>query len=211
MESLYHQTNKLLHEVQGDLGKMERCPADSVHVIENEIQAKIDHVISYSERLTLLVNKEPPTRRANAKLRVDQLKYDCQHLQAALRQLQHKRYVREEEEREREALLTTSFTANDDTSIFIDASVQHHSRLQNAHRGLDDAIGSSSSILQNLRDQRGTLKGVHKKILDITNHLGLTNTVMRIIERRTAQDKIIFFVGVIVTCIIMYLVWKYLS
>lgn len=92
MESLYHQTNKLLHEVQGDLGKMERCPADSVHIIENEVQAKIDHVISNSERLTMLVNKEPPTRRANAKLRVDQLKYDCQHLQAALRQLQHKRW-----------------------------------------------------------------------------------------------------------------------
>ena len=64
---------------------------DDVHLVENEIQARIDQVVSNCERLEMLVNKEPPTRRSNAKLRVDQLKYDCQHLQAAMRNLQHKR------------------------------------------------------------------------------------------------------------------------
>jgi len=92
MESLYHQTNKLIQEVQGDLGRLERATGDDVHLFENEIQARIDHIVSNCERLEILVNKEPPTRRANAKLKVDQLKYDCQHIQAALRQLQHKRY-----------------------------------------------------------------------------------------------------------------------
>ncbi|XP_041360850.1 Golgi SNAP receptor complex member 2-like [Gigantopelta aegis] len=214
MESLYHQTNRLVQDVQGELGRLERAKGDSVHLVENEVQARIDHILSNCERLEILVNKEPPTRRANAKLRVDQLKYDCQHLQSAMRQLQHKRYVREEEEREREALLSRTFTTNDhdhDTSILIDASVQHNIGLSNAHRDMDNIIGHSSSILTNLREQRMTLKGVHKKILDISNSLGLTNTVMRLIEKRTFQDKIVFFVGVVVTCVVMYLVWKYFS
>ena len=91
METLYHQTNRLIQEVQVDLGKLERAHGNDVHIFENETQAHIDHIVSNCERLEILVNKEPPTRRANAKLRVDQLKYDCQHLQAALRQIQHKR------------------------------------------------------------------------------------------------------------------------
>ena len=62
-----------------------------VHLVENEIQAHIDHIVSNCERLDILVNKEPPMRRNNAKMRVDQLKYDCQHIQGALRQLQHRR------------------------------------------------------------------------------------------------------------------------
>lgn len=92
MESLYTNTNKLIQEVQGDLGKLAKhTDKDGVHLFENEIQAKIDIIVSNCERLTILVNKEPPTRRVNAKLRVDQLKYDCQHIQAGLRQLQQKR------------------------------------------------------------------------------------------------------------------------
>ena len=69
--------------------------AEDAHIVENEVQARIDQIVSNCERLEILMNKEPPTRRANAKLRVDQLKYDCQHLQAAMRNLQHKRSHRD--------------------------------------------------------------------------------------------------------------------
>ena len=91
MEGLYHQTNKMVHEVQNGLSRLERATGTDVYHVESEIQTRIDQIVSNCERLDLLVNKEPPTRRANAKLRVDQLKYDCQHLQSAVRNLQHKR------------------------------------------------------------------------------------------------------------------------
>lgn len=44
--------------------------------------------------------------------RVDQLKYDVQHLQTALRNFQHRRYAREQQEKQREELLARTFTAN---------------------------------------------------------------------------------------------------
>jgi len=56
-----------------------------------------------------------------------------------------------------------------------------------------------------------TLKGAQKKILDIANTLGLSNTVMRLIEKRTFQDKFVLFGGMILTCIIMILIWIYFS
>ncbi|MBN3308727.1 GOSR2 protein, partial [Amia calva] len=199
-------------------------------VVENDLQAQIDQIFSQLERLEILAGKEPPNRRQNAKLRVDQLKYDVQHLQTALRNSQHRRYNREAEEREREELMSRTFTTNvtdllltlssshtspllqdADTSIPIDETLQFNSSLHSAHRGMDDLLGSGSNILHGLRDQRSTLKGTHKKMLDVANMLGLSNTVMRLIEKRAFQDKFIMMGGMLVTCVVMVLVVKYLS
>lgn len=194
------------------MGRLEKTDRQSVHLLENELQARIDQIFNQLERLEILASKEPPNRRQNAKLRVDQLKYDVQHLQTALRNFQHRRYAHEAQEREREELLSRSFTTNDaDTSIPIDETLQFNSSLQNAHRGMDDLLGSGSSILNGLRDQRSTLKGTHKKMLDVANMLGLSNTVMRLIEKRASQDKFIMMAGMLATCVVMFLVVKYLS
>ncbi|KAM6042764.1 Golgi SNAP receptor complex member 2 isoform X4 [Harpia harpyja] len=165
MEGLYHQTNKQVHEVQSYMGRLETSDKESVHLVENEIQARIDNIFSNLERLEILSSKEPPNKRQNAKLRVDQLKYDVQHLQTALRNFQHRRYIREQQERQREELLARTFTTN----------------------------------------------GTHKKILDVANMLGLSNTVMRLIEKRAFQDKYFMIGGMILTCVIMFLVVQYLT
>uniref|UniRef100_A0ACB8EU49 Golgi SNAP receptor complex member 2 n=1 Tax=Sphaerodactylus townsendi TaxID=933632 RepID=A0ACB8EU49_9SAUR len=148
-----------VHEVHSYMGQLETSDKQSVHLVENEIQARIDKIFSSLERLEIFCNKEPLNKRQNAKLRVDQLKYDIQHLQTALRNFQHRRYAREQQERQREELLAQTFTANDsDTTIPIDETLQFNESLQNAHRGMDDLIGSGTSILRGLRDQRVTLK-----------------------------------------------------
>lgn len=212
MEALYHQTNKLIQEIQSGFVRLERANDENAHEIENEIQIRIDQITSNCERLDILVNKEPVTRRATAKMRVDQLKYDCRHLQAALRNVQHKRYTRDRECRDREELMSRTFRPNDeDTSILIDHALQHNTQLHGAHRGMDDLINSGSAVLSSLRDQRGNLKGVQKRMLDVANYLGMSNTVMRFIERRSHQDKYILYGGMFVTCLFMFLVYKYLT
>ncbi|XP_070939430.1 Golgi SNAP receptor complex member 2 isoform X10 [Macaca nemestrina] len=152
MEPLYQQTHKQVHEIQSRMGRLETADKQSVQ-IENEIQASIDQIFSRLERLEILSSKEPPNKRQNAKLRVDQLKYDVQHLQTALRNFQHRRHAREQQERQREELLSRTFTTN----------------------------------------------GTQKKILDIANMLGLSNTVMRLIEKRAFQDKY-FMIGTQGSC-----------
>jgi len=214
MESLYHQTNNQLQEVQGELAKLERkSDPDEFRNGETQISSQVDNVISSCERLDILVMKEPPARRANAKMRVNQLKYDCQHVQSFLRQLQHKRYVREQEDNEREALLARTFTTNAEAehAVMIDPALKHHTKLHDSHRAMDDLLSHGSSLISGLRDQRGVLKNAHRRILDIGNTLGLTNTVMRLVEKRTSQDKIIMVVLMIVCLVLMYCVWKYFT
>lgn len=57
----------------------------------------------------------------------------------------------------------------------------------------------------------GSMQGTHKKMLDVANMLGLSNTVMRLIERRATQDKFIMIGGMLLTCVFMFLVIRYLG
>ena len=99
---------------------------------------------------------------------------------------------------------------NDDTSIVIDAALQHNQRMHGANRQVDELLSTGTNVLTGLRDQRNTLKGVQRRMLDIMTTLGLSNTVLRLIDRRTHQDKFVLFGGMLFTCLVMFLVWKYL-
>lgn len=198
--------------MQQNMGRLENAREEDVHTIENELQARIDQIISNCDRLDILVNKEHPTRRQNARLKVDQIKYDCQHLQAALQNFQHRRYMKNQQHRERELLMQRTFKTNDEeTMIQMDDSLNHHHKLQNTHKGMDELLSHGSSVIENLRNQRSSLKGIKTKMLNIANTLGMSNTVMRLIEKRTTQDKLILFGGMIITTVVMFLIWKYFA
>lgn len=158
----------------------------------------------------MLVFKVPTTQRSTAKMRVDQLKYDIRHLQAALQSWQQKKERRELERNERDQLLNRKYTSNSDTAIDMDYSLQHHNSMLNAHRGVDDMLSTGHSALDSLKSQRDVLKGAHRRILDIGNVLGLSNHTMRLIERRLSEDKYVLFIGMAVTlCVLFLFLWVF--
>lgn len=205
MEALYFQTNSLIQETQQCFQQLSSVRVDSV-AVEADIQTKLATVNANCDRLDVLLYKVPVAQRQNAKMRIDQLKYDVRHLQAALKLYQDKKARKEMELAERESLLNKRFTANSETSIDIDYSLQHHNSMQNAHRGVDEMLWTGSNILDGLRNQRETLKGAKKRILDVGNTLGLSNQTMKMIERRLAEDKYVMVGGMIVTLLIIVLV-----
>ncbi|PNF26793.1 Golgi SNAP receptor complex member 2 [Cryptotermes secundus] len=213
MEPLYLQTNRLVQETQQCFEKLEKGGDANSDAIEREIQARIDSITSNCERLEILIYKEPLNRRTNGKLRIDQLKYDRMHLQAALDTYRNRRYQRLQEEREREALLNLQFrpSSSHETSILMDHGQKHHTSLQNANRGVDDLLQSGAGILESLQGQRVTIKSAHRRLYDIANTLGLSNTTMRFIERRAYQDKFILFGGMVFTLIVIGLIVIYFT
>ena len=54
------------------------------------------------------------------------------------------------------------------------------------------------------------IKGVQRKIIDVANTMKLSNTVIRLIERRSEGDKWVLFGGMIVTCIVILLVVRWI-
>lgn len=83
------------------------------------------------------------------------------------------------------------------------------SSLINCHREIDDMLSSGSETMSSLRKQRETLKSVRTKMLDLSNTLGMSQTIMRLIEKRSSKDKIILFGGMSVFTLFMLWVWFY--
>lgn len=123
---------------------------------------------------------------------------------------QQKRQRREMEDTEREHLLTRRFQSNAETTIDLDYSLQHHTQMNNAHRGVDDMISTGSNVLESLRNQRELLKGARNKMVSIGSTLGLSDHTMRLIERRVKEDKYVMLVGMFVTLSIIGLVIYFL-
>uniref|UniRef100_A0A6M2DSR1 Putative golgi snap receptor complex member n=1 Tax=Xenopsylla cheopis TaxID=163159 RepID=A0A6M2DSR1_XENCH len=209
MESLYHQTNRLIQDIQQNFQQLEKQP-NLAASIESEIQSKIHTVTTNCEKLDILAFKVPITQRQNAKLRCDQLKYENRHLQSALQMWQQRVQRQQAELSEREQLLSKRFTANPDTSIEIDYSLQHFNSLQNANNSVNDMLMTGNNVLDSLRSQRDTLKGAHKRVIDIANTLGLSNATIRLIERRVKQDKFILIGGMLITTFVIVIVILYI-
>nr|CAG4642134.1 EOG090X0GIP [Eurycercus lamellatus] len=204
MEMLYHQSHKLVAEIHDLLPHIDRNVGKEADTIEQTILGKLEEITSNIQRLDILVNKELPVRRREARLKVDQLKQDRLMLQNAIHSLQHKRFQRDQEAAAREELLSQTFQPNNrETALYIDQSLQHHTALNGIHRSLDDIWETGNAVLDGLRSQRSVLKKAHRRLLDVTSMLSLSNSVMRLIERRSTQDKFIFYGLAILTCVII--------
>ncbi|CAB3248447.1 unnamed protein product [Arctia plantaginis] len=209
METLYHQTNQLIQETSELFQKLERDPSNFKD-IENAIQSKINAISANCEKLDIYVYKTPVNQRPMAKMRVDQLKYDNRHIQASLANSQTKRQRREQELYDRDQLLSRRF-GHDHTAINVDYIGQEQVSLQNSHRNVDEMIHTGTSILETLKYNRETLKGAHRRIIDLANTLGLSNATISLIEKRVSQDKYVLFGGMFVTLAVIVLVVMYLT
>ncbi|KAL6637199.1 hypothetical protein ACP70R_024771 [Stipagrostis hirtigluma subsp. patula] len=83
--------------------------------------------------------------------------------------------------------------------------------MQSAHRSshmLEEAYETGVAILHKYADQRDRLKSAQRKALDILNTVGLSNSVLKLIERRHRVDKWIAYAGMIITVVVMIAFWR---
>ena len=63
-------------------------------------------------------------------------------------------------------------------------------------------------MLDQLGQQRGALKGVHKRVLDLATTLGVSNSVMKMIERRQFLDKLLVYGGMLAVLALLWFVHR---
>ena len=92
MEKLYRETKTNLMQINDLLGKLDRAfDYGEIDAIKSEISSKLVATTNSFDQLDLYVVKEPATKRYDAKMRVDQLKYDLTHFKAAFNTIVNKK------------------------------------------------------------------------------------------------------------------------
>eukprot|EP00730_Choanoeca_flexa_P014246 TRINITY_DN6159_c0_g1_i1.p1 TRINITY_DN6159_c0_g1~~TRINITY_DN6159_c0_g1_i1.p1 ORF type:complete len:214 (+),score=31.93 TRINITY_DN6159_c0_g1_i1:43-684(+) len=213
MEGLIRQAteHKLqLHQRLAVLQRMNEGPA--IEQLESDTSIQLRELFALCTRLRNQLGNAPIDRREKLKPQVDNLHDEYQDLQQAYKAHLARRDQKAREQREHEELLAADIAPVDSTALFIDdAELDHHDSLLNSNRGVDSLLSQASGVLSELAEQRDVLKRIQRRMLDIGNQLGLSNTLMRLIEQRTQQDFYILIAGMIGSVVIMVLVYVYFA
>lgn len=215
---LHTQTQRLIHNTEnGLLLRLESARGNSTEFsqILSEINNNINSIEENCSQMEQAAAKVAPQRRRQEKQRVQQLRFTIQSITTSLSSAERRHDNELERQRGREDLLSRRYTANDNTAnIGIDIGnreAQHANKLGRAHGEMDRIIDQGHQVLENLNRDTHVLKGAKTKMLNVLNTLGLSNTVMRLIDKRTTQDKFLLYGLMIVSALIMYGAFRYFS
>mmetsp|Transcript_33551 Transcript_33551/g.76704 ORF Transcript_33551/g.76704 Transcript_33551/m.76704 type:complete len:99 (-) Transcript_33551:121-417(-) len=88
-------------------------------------------------------------------------------------------------------------------------NVEEGQALKRSARAFDELETSGLAMLAQLAGQRDRLKSAQRKLLDVMNTLGVSNSLMRFIEKRHFMDSLIVYGGMLITVAILALVYWY--
>ncbi|KAH9245009.1 hypothetical protein BASA81_017533 [Batrachochytrium salamandrivorans] len=178
------------------------------------LQRSIKDLEDLSRREVTAIKRETTTGRAV------KLRDECSQIQGALDRFRNIEATRVAAE-QRQALLGTdhalqqrsnaSGTEEQSTILMMDGLLNERAVLDGADQGLEQYLSMGRSALQELYEQRSMLKSTQKRLLDVANSLGLSTSVIRFIEQRTASDKWILYGGLSGTVLILWGIVHYLG
>lgn len=157
-----------------------------------------------------LVLRETPAQREVWKRKIVELREDAKSLRRLGEDHDRKMNANLRHQRERDELLRrrkqrTSHSNTDERDM--ENLADEGKSLQQSQYMVSDLIGSGEASLNALIEQRQKLGGITGMLMSIGNRLNLSQSTMRIIERRDITDAYLVFGGMVVTLIVLYLVW----
>ncbi|KAL8162587.1 hypothetical protein V2J09_014076 [Rumex salicifolius] len=221
LSDVYHNSKRLLLKTRDGLDRLERLEssfsvsiavsgAGTVGLDSPELSFAIKKDISQLNSLCVEMDHmwrsiTAKSQRDLWKRKVEQVAEEADSLKESLDKYFLRHQKRTQEARERAELLGR---VNGDSSHVLrifDDEAQAMQSARNSARMMEEAYSSGVAILSKFSEQRERMKGAQRKALDILNTVGLSNSVLRLIERRNRVDTWIKYLGMILT-IVVYIV-----
>ncbi|OMO67885.1 putative membrin [Corchorus capsularis] len=143
------------------------------------------------------------------KRKVEQVAEEADSLKDSLDKYSMRNQRRMLEAKERAELLGRANGESSHVLRIFDEEAQAMQSVRNSSRMLQESFATGTAILSKYSEQRERLKRAQRKALDVLNTVGLSNSVLRLIERRNRVDRWIKYVGMILTVVILFFFWKW--
>jgi Golgi SNAP receptor complex protein 2 len=173
----------------------------------SELFLSLDELERQLDIMQSLVSKETPAQRQVWKRKILELREDSSSLR---RQGEHyDRMVHSNvlQQRERNELLTRRKNRAAGAESDYQNYAQEAQSLDQSQLMVGDLLSTGEASLTGLVQQRQQMRGIKRRVFDMGNKLGISNSTMRIIERRDITDAYLVFGGMVVTCIVIYFCW----
>lgn len=203
LDELLPEDKRRLHELEMSLSELER---NNPNVHYSDVAIAIKEMTTRLEYLDAMCMKESKARRTDMRRRVQHLKSTFVHIRSSFDKYE-KRHLQNNPELQKQILFGSAVAR--DPELF-DLEMAENDSLGRSSSMINDYINSGRETLSELTSQRERLKSVQTKVYDILNLLGVSNSIMRAVERRDFYDKWIVFGGMIVVTILLLVIYIYL-
>ncbi|DBB07548.1 TPA: hypothetical protein ACH3X3_009005 [Trebouxia sp. C0006] len=218
IKSLHKTARTLILNLRDGLEQLERsenAPHYGVATgLSRQLQQKLFDLQKISSQMESIwrmqVVKESTAKRDIWKRKVEQVSEETDSLRVALDKHTGRQNRKQVEEQQRQELLHRSSGATD-YAAQRDADSQGMSYVNNSKRTLEEAFQTGTAVLTNMSGQRERLKAAKTKALDVINSLGLSDSLLRVIERRQKMDKWTTYGGMVVVIVFLILLWRWLK
>ncbi|KAJ2808306.1 protein transport protein bos1 [Coemansia guatemalensis] len=210
MTSEYNAAQRVLHRIKQNVDAFDLNNSSDNAVTQAAIVQDLQTLDTRISEYRLLGRQESNQRKH--KMMLDRVTHMSEEQEQLRRRFEKIKKRREDHaaynDQRTELFQRTSGTAartQMDTTIMMDPQ-DEASFWSRSEQALDGYIAQGVASLDSLREQRGILNEAHKRILNADNTLGLSRSVITLINRRTTQDKIILTGGMLFTCICIYFI-----
>ena len=204
LSELLSEDKRKLYELEQKLAEFEKGNP-SIQAID--ISLGLEEMAKRLTELEKQANNESKARRDDMRRRVAHLKSTHTHVKQSFDVL-----IRRKENLKYEHARKDLFGGSDDNlNLNIDLELAENDSLNRSSNMINSYIAQGQETLQELLSQKDRLKNVQRKVLDIMNYLGISNSIMKAVERRDFTDKWIVISGMILTSGLTFLLWWYFS
>lgn len=203
-----------------------KCKSEIETLIESIAEKKTASTdVAAQQRLSALftdLERTVVSLRTESKTHVNKVMWErrCNNLDDDVRNIQQSidkqlggLFKRQKEEEDRKALFGNGDRskagggAQDDTQ----ALRKEGNALTQAGEMLDDIIGQGRGTLGQIVSQNGVLKNARKKLLDAANVMGVSASLVSVIDRRQTTDKWLVYGGMALTLFVLFSLWYLLK
>jgi Golgi SNAP receptor complex protein 2 len=228
ISSIWPETQKLVLQIQNGLGwleeqqqqqlqgQMQQQQQQQHRVTADDVMQQLTQLSRYLCEMDAVANEAPLASQRNVMWtrRVKQLTDEHCALQRAFN-----KYVSSNQAAQQRITRMQLFGTDNDAKAgfgdggssvrLTDAYIHENESLTRSSALVDDLQGMGQDALRSLSRQRDTLKSAHRKLLNVANSLGLSSTILKLIERKTTLQKFTAYGCMVLSVIIIGLVYWY--
>eukprot|EP01025_Chloroclados_australasicus_P020715 TRINITY_DN2185_c0_g1_i1.p2 TRINITY_DN2185_c0_g1~~TRINITY_DN2185_c0_g1_i1.p2 ORF type:complete len:222 (+),score=25.79 TRINITY_DN2185_c0_g1_i1:164-829(+) len=218
LQSLFSSANKVALACEQQIKSLEEVEAKqsgSGNVIAAQVKSKLDDLQSLTNQLdtatrALLTDPRNAQKAQAWKHKVSSLISKGDAIRSSLSRFDARERKRVTEEQYRQELFQRSREGKATAQQMSQEAAMRQS-VQNSRRMLEENFDTGTGILSHMQVTRDQLKRTQRRVLDMINSLGLSESLLKLIERRQRMDMWLVYGGMVVVVIfLMLLVWWFI-
>ncbi|KAI3435619.1 hypothetical protein D9Q98_001679 [Chlorella vulgaris] len=218
LHTLHTQAKRLILTIRAGLERLETAEVSARSMAPSGLATELQQQLQQLQRLSGELDavwrmqslREPAAKRDIWKRKVEQVSEETDAIRIGLDRFSHRQQRRHAEDQQRRELLQRRAEGSGQL-VDVDAEMRAARHVHNSKRVVEEAYETGVGIIGSMAGQRERLKATHRKVLDVLNTVGLSDSVLRLVERRHRLDKILVYGGMITTVVLVgmvYYFWK---